>query len=518
VSADARRVVIVGGGVGGLAAAIRLAAAGHHVELVEQANRLGGKLDAHRREGFTWETGPSLLTLPRTFDELLGLAGTSLAEACRPRRLDPSFRYHFADGSTFATRDRLGGDDGSAAAAEALSPGSGADFTRWHHRARLTWTVAERTFFAGPIEDPRLLVRRMRTPLDLLAIDPLPTLARRAAHTFADPRLAQWAGRYATYAGSSPFRVPATLGCIPHVEQAEGAWYLQGGLATLADALAHAATRLGVRTRLGVAVAHVRTAGEGPERRVTGVGLADGTELDADVVVSDVDAAGLYRHLLPDAERAARVRAAGRSTSGFLLLLGVRDLDGPARAEEEAQLAHHTVWFSSSYAHEFDDLAAGRAPDEPTVYAAIASRSDPGVAPTGHASWSVLVNVPAENDPAAAWPEARAIAYGDHVLRVLARRGLDLRDRLVVREHRTPADLAGRFGAVGGAIYGTSSDGRRAAFTRPANRGPVPGLYLVGGSSHPGGGLPLVALSGRIVAAAVADDLAAGLLPRPALR
>lgn len=490
------RVIVIGAGVGGLAAAIRLASAGHEVEVVEQATRVGGKLSTHHAGGFTWETGPSLLTLPRVFDELFRLVGTSLAQACKPHRLDPAFRYHFADGSTFATRDAIDGPEGSIAEVEAFSPGGGAAFARWHRRAARTWAVAERTFFAGPIEDPRLLARRMRSPFDLMAIDPLRTLDGRARQAFSDPRLAQWAGRYATYAGSSPYSAPATLGCIPHLEQAEGAWYLEGGLGTLATALGRAAITAGAHIRLGVGVDRVLSE-PGPAGRVRGVRLADGVELEADIVVSDADAEALYRDIAPDAGRLAKVRRAGRSTSGFVLLLGIRDAPS---AGLSPPLAHHTVWFSSSYRAEFADIAAGRPPDDPTVYAAISSLTDAATAPPGHQSWFLLVNVPSEDDPGRAWTQQRAQAYGDHVLNVLARRGLDLRDRIVVREHRTPADLAGRFGAVGGAIYGTSSDGRRAAFARPANRGPRPGLFLVGGSSHPGGGLPLVAMSGRIVA------------------
>jgi len=218
------------------------------------------------------------------------------------------------------------------------------------------------------------------------------------------------------------------------------------------------------------------------------------------VVVADVDAAHLYADLLPDRAGRRRVRAAGRSTSGLVLLLG-------AEGRTEA-LDHHTVLFSSGYRQEFADLAAGRPPDDPTVYVCAADRTDPTAAPAGHESLFVLVNVPSADDPTAAWADGRAEAYAERVLDVLERRGLDLRRRIVHREVITPAHLAARHRAVGGAIYGTSSNGRRAAFTRPPNRGRRPGLYLVGGSSHPGGGLPLVALSARIVADMVAADLA----------
>ncbi len=527
-AADPRSVVVVGGGVGGLAAAIRLAAAGHHVQLFERTGRVGGKLGSHAAAGFRWETGPSLLTLPAVFDDLLGLAGTSLAEACRPVRLPRTCRYHFADGSTFTTCDDPAA---TRAEVEALAPGSGPAWDRWGRRSSQVWETAERTFFTGPIEDPRALLGRMRSPRDLLAIDPLPTLHQRATATLSDPRLVQWACRYATYAGSDPWRVPATLGCIPHIEQAYGCWALLGGLATLAEALAGAAATLGVDLHTGTEVAALLTDGSGTNRparslrrwaarstrplgpgddrsvespglagRITGVRLASGEVVAADIVVADVDAAHLYADLLPDRGGRRRVRAAGRSTSGFVLLLG-------AEGRTEA-LDHHSVLFSSDYRREFVDMAAGRPPADPTVYVCAADRTDPSAARPGYESLFVLVNVPSADDPTAAWAGGRADAYADRILTVLERRGLDLRRRIVHREVITPAHLASRHRAVGGAIYGTSSNGRRAAFTRPSNRGRRPGLYLVGGSSHPGGGLPLVALSARIVADMIAADLA----------
>jgi len=387
----------VGGGVGGLAAAIRLAAAGHQVQLFERSGRLGGKLGSHAAAGFRWETGPSLLTLPGVFDDLLGLAGTSLVEACRPVRLPRTCRYHFADGSTFATRDDPAA---TRAEVEALAPGSGPAWDRWTRRSARVWETAERTFFTGPIEDPRALLGRMRSPLDLVAIDPLPTLHQRAAATFSDPRLVQWACRYATYAGSDPWRVPATLGCIPHIEQAYGCWALLGGLATLAEALAAAATTLGVTLQTGTEVTALLA--DGPEGRLTGVRLVSGQVIAADIVVADVDAAHLYADLLPDRDGRRRVRAAGRSTSGLVLLLGA---EGRTKA-----LDHHTVLFSSDYRQEFVDMAAGRPPADPTVYVCAADRTDPSAAPPGHESLFVLGDLPSADGPGAAWGGGRPAA------------------------------------------------------------------------------------------------------------
>ena len=489
-------VVVVGGGVGGMAAAIRLGAAGHHVTLLERNPELGGKLASRTIDGFTFDTGPSLLTLPHVFDELLGHAGTSLAAAADLQRLDPICRYSWPAGAPGGATsfDHRAGRTEAVAEVDAAMPGQGERFDAFLEHARTIWEVAERSFFAGPLESPLSLLRRMQRPGDLLAIDPLRSLSARAGQVFDDPRLVQWAGRYATYSGSSPSLAPATLACIPWIEQAFGAWYLRGGLAVLAGALGKALSELGVDVRTGVDVAAIRS----DATAVKGVRLADGEALDADVVVANVDATHLYADLLPDRAMLRKALRAPLSSSGFALLLGVRDREG-ARVP-----AHHEISFSPDGPGEFSQLFRARtAPRDPTVYICNTSATDPSAAPAGSASWFVLVNVPPAGD--VDW-DGESDRYRDRLLETMAARGFDVAGRTEVCEVVTPLDIAAHTRSWQGSIYGTSSNGRRAAFLRPGNRGPRRGLYLAGGSSHPGGGLPLVAMSGRIVADMVAAD------------
>jgi phytoene desaturase len=279
--------------------------------------------------------------------------------------------------------------------------------------------------------------------------------------------------RYATYTGSDPRRAPAALAAVPFVEQRFGGWWVPGGLYRLAEALLDRCVELGVDVQLGRRVVRI----EPP--RVT---LDDG-ELTADVVVSDADATHLYRDLVDSPPAARRLARATPSLSGFVLLLALR---GTTEG-----LAHHTVLFPEDYDAELDAVFGTSPAACPTVFLS----RPPGMAPAGHEGLFVLVNAPRHGP--VDWHAQPG--YADHVLDVLERRGILVRDRLLWSEVITPADLETRTGAVGGAIYGTSSNGPVAAFLRPANRSPVPGLYLVGGSSHPGGGLPLVALSARIV-------------------
>ncbi len=486
-------VVVVGGGVGGMAAALRLRAAGHDVVVLERNDVLGGKLASRSIDGFTFDTGPSLLTLPEVFDDLLAVAGTSLAEVVQPVRLDPICRYHWPDGSAF---DHRAGAGPAVAEVERLSPGAGAAFGSYLAHGRRVWEVSLRTFFSGPMESPVDLVRRMRGPSDLWAIDPLRSLDARARAHFDDPRLVQWAGRYATYSGSSPYSAPATLSCIPWIEQSSGAWYVRGGLARLASAIGGVLAGVGVDVRTATEVEAVRA----DAGAVRGVRLVGGETLDADVVVANVDATHLYAQLLPDQRALRRVLRAPVSSSGYALLVAVE-----GRTEG---VAHHNIAFSADEAKEFSDVFERRtAPEDPTLYVAISAVTDPSQAPEGCENWFVLVNVP----PASAvdW-DVRADGYRDHLLERLAAHGWDLAGRIRSVEVITPLDIAERYRAWQGSIYGTSSNGRQAAFLRPSNRGPRRGLYLVGGSSHPGGGLPLVAMSGAIVATMVEADLARG--------
>lgn len=477
-----RDVIVVGAGVGGLSTAIRLAVAGHAVTVLERLDVVGGKLATYRRQGYVFDVGPSLLTLPDELDELFALAGHSLTDELSLVRLDPQFRYHWPDGSMLEV-----GDDsvGNAERFERFSAGAGAEYESLLARSREIWALSRRTFLAGPMSGVGSLLRRMDSPRDLLRIDGMRTLADAGESGLSDPRLRQWLGRYATYSGSSPYRAPATLACILALEADGGAWYVRGGLGEVREAILRVAIRVGVRVETGREVTSVRTRG----RRVVGVECADGSTLDAPVVVVNSDAEHLYRDLLPHRRRLRAVRRAGRSTSGVVVLVG-------ARGQSE-RLAHHNVWFSSDYRAEFADLEDGRLPDDPTIYACVSSVTDISQAPVGCENWFILLNAPVGLEV--------SDVDGERVLEVLARRGVDLRGRAQFVETIGPRDLERRWRAPGGAIYGTSSNGRRAAFRRPTNRGPRHGLYLVGGSTHPGGGLPMVVIGSRIVANLVAQ-------------
>jgi phytoene desaturase len=494
------RIVVIGAGVGGLAVAARLAARGHQVTVCERAAAVGGKLGVleHTTAAgtFRFDTGPSILTMPDVFADLFRETGDPLESVLRLRPLTEIARYRYADGASFGScadpaefRERLD---------NALGGGAGAQWAGFWRRAERIWNATSGPFLSSSVDGVATLARLGLRIGDLATIAPWQTLRGLAANYLTDPRLRTFVERYATYTGSDPRRAPAALAAVPYAELKFGGWYLDGGLHTLAAALLNRCIDRGVTVRTGAEVTRILTT----NGRASGVLVADSGspttdgKIDADVVIANVDAHHLYRDLIPMPGQLRRLGRATPSLSGFVLLLGLRG--------RTPGLAHHTVLFpAGAYEAEFDAVfgeSASPAAD-PTLY--VSAPDDSTVRPDGHEAWFVLVNAPRHGVGSGAvdWrAPGLANRYAEHLLGRLAARGVEVRDRVEFMAVRTPADLEAETAAVGGAIYGTSSNGPRAAFLRPANRSPMPGLFLVGGSSHPGGGLPLVALSAQIVA------------------
>lgn len=496
---DVAHVVVIGAGMGGLSAAARLQAKGHRVSVFEQADQIGGKLARFDRDGFVFDTGPSLFTLPAIYRDLFLKTGGALEEVVDLQGLDRAFGYTWADGTH---ADLPGVDPARIAAAlgGALGGTAEADWRSLMERAAEIWALTRRTFLESPLQGWQTLAPLATDISAVRTVAPWQSLRKLGKSHLRDPRLVMLLDRYATYSGSDPRRAPAALATIPYVEQVFGAWHLGGGLATLADAVAQRCKEVGVTINTGCDVKTIETSPAG----VTGVRLADGSLVPADVVVANADATYLYGSLVSDSRASAARRRINRSTpslAGFVLLLAVKG--------RTPGLSHHNVWFPSNYDAEFDSVFGRRASTvaDPTIYACVPD--DPAMRPDDdHESWFILVNAPRHSPTPAKgainW-QAPGIAesYADHVLEVLARRGVDLGSRVLWREIRTPADLQQATRAPGGAIYGSSSNGARSAFLRPANVSPIPGLYLVGGSAHPGGGLPLVGMSADIVAESI---------------
>ena len=477
--------------MGGLAAAIRLARAGLSVRLLERAPRVGGKLrelivpgpDGAR----PFDAGPSVLTLRWVFEELLG----GPLEAHLPLvPLDPLCRHFFADGSVL---DLFVDEQRSADAIATFAGAREADgYRALRKKARVIYDIVLQNFLLRA--QPSLLgMLRPDVLRGMAQLDAGTSLWQKLSDYFVDPRLRQLFGRYATYNGSDPFRAPATLQVIIHVENALGVWACPDGLYRLAEALASTARALGVVIETSVGADRIVVEHD----QVRGV-AADGVTYPADVVVANCDAATLSGELLPARLGGARARRYARSEpslSAFVLLAHLPRSSLP--------LVHHNVFFSRDYELEFDELRKGHSPEDPTVYLCAQDRVN-GV-PTGASERCFLLSNAPPTSAGIDWdsegPRARR-----RILARLGKRGypaVPLGERAI-----TPTQFAHDFPGSRGALYGLSSNSAFAAFRRPANRvHGIHGLYAASGSVHPGAGIPLVALSARIAVDAALDDL-----------
>ncbi|MBN1667837.1 MAG: phytoene desaturase [Anaerolineales bacterium] len=486
-------IVIIGAGVGGLSAAIRLAAAGRAVTVLEKNVQVGGKLGELRLDGYRFDTGPSVITMRAAFEDLFAAAGRQLDDYLDFQPVDPLTRYFYPDGQVLNIHNDL---QATLAEIEAVAPQDLDGYRRFLEYAANLYRLTSPVFI---YDRPPTLRSFTKVPVrDWLGVDGLRSMQQAIESHVQAPQLRQLLGRFATYVGASPYLAPATLNVIAHVELNQGVWYPRGGIYQIARALERLAGELGVEIRTGTRVQGI----EVRQRQVRGVTLENGERLPARVVIANLDVAQVYERLLPaqavSARRLARLTRAEPSCSGFILLLGLRD--------QTPELAHHNIFFSSDYAREFAEIfKQGRPPSEPTIYVAITAKSTPQDAPTDSENWFVLVNAPALG-PHWDWAQ-QAQPYRERVLDLLAQRGFDVRSRIAVEQLWTPQDIARQSGARRGALYGASSNNRWAAFRRPHNRAPdIQGLYFAGGTTHPGGGVPMVALSGKVASELLLED------------
>lgn len=492
-----KSVIVIGAGIGGLAAALSLAASGHHVIVLERAARVGGKMRSLAVGGVPVEAGPTVFTMRWVFEELFAEAGADLESEMRLRPATLLARHAW---NAHERLDLFADIETSAAAIGAFAGAREAEgYRRFCTRAVEVYRTLEGPFIRADRPSPVDLAQRVGLSGigSLWRIQPFATLWSALGEYFRDPRLHQLFGRYATYCGASPFEAPATLMLVAHVEQA-GVWTVEGGLSRLARTVADLAERRGAKLRTGADVARILT-----ERgRVAGVELVGGERIAADAVIANADVAALGGGLLGRDAAAAgdRVPARERSLSALTICTTAR--------AKGFDLAHHSVFFSADYRAEFDAILRGRRlPPDPTVYVCAQDRDgDGGSAPDGPERLLLLVNAPADGGERRFSPTEIA-ACETTIHRKLSACGLTL-EPTRPGTITTPQDFAELYSGTGGALYGRASHGWTATFKRPGARTRVPGLYLAGGSVHPGPGVPMAAQSGRLAAAALRADLA----------
>jgi phytoene desaturase len=496
MNAVTKDVIVIGAGMGGMATAARLAKKGYHVRVFEAGDRHGGKCRTEWINGYAFDTGPSLLTLPAVYRDLFQRTGDVLGRVVELKSVDPSFDYRFHDGTkvTFANLSRKKTLDSIKTS---LGLEAATEWDAVMQRAESMWDVSREPFIESELRSMRSLLKRSSLMRDIFVIAPWRSIR---GFKLKSPYLQKILDRYATYSGSDPRRAPAVLSSIAFVEEAFGAWHITGGVGKLADALYQRCLDRGVTFEFNSPVAEIMHS----DGSVTGVLLRDDRKITATTVVANSDAGLVYSQLiknLPLAVRRAKrkIQKMEPSLAGFSLLLGLKP-------STDTPLEHHTILFPENYDNEFESIFDKKVPvQDPTIY--ICAPHDPTmVSKAGHEAWFVLVNAPRHGSDSYDWSN-RAVAesYAQKIIDLIESRGISVRDRLELLEIRTPADLEKSVMAPGGSIYGTSSNGARSAFNRAKNRSPLHGLFCVGGSAHPGGGLPLVGLSAEIVAQAIIE-------------
>ena len=498
-----KRIGIIGGGLGGLAAACTLAARGHEVVLFEKNPWLGGKAAVLEASGFRFDMGPTILTLPSVLQRIFAEAGRRLEDELELVPLDPQWRCFYEDGSVLDLESDV--ERMTRRLAE-FAPGTASDagYRRFIDASARLHDISNRFFFwrsiggLGDVFDPGNTFN-VSTLRDLLALRMGRTVAGTIRSHVKDQRVAQMLDHFTQYVGSCPETSPAVLCGIAHMQTSEGVWYPRGGTRAVPEALARLGESLGVEARLQTGVQRILVDAAG---KVCGVLTDRGEPVPLDAVVSNMDAVRTHRELLGWKQAAAfeRKRKYEPACSGVVLYLGLK--------RRYEHLLHHNFVFSTDPHAEFESIyRKGEPAPDPTCYVCAPAATEPNVAPAGGEALYVLVHTPylrPHHDWRTLLPRYRQVIL-DKLARTAGLR--DIESRIVFESALTPQDIHERYHVFNGAIYGLASHGRFLGAFKPGNRSrEIPGLYLAGGAAHPGPGMPMVLMSGWIAADALDRD------------
>ncbi|MFP8488214.1 phytoene desaturase family protein [Gracilimonas sp. Q87] len=474
------KIAVIGAGLGGLSIANLLAAKGHEINVFEKNEKVGGKMNEVEAENFRFDTGPSLLTMPFLLEKLFKDCGSSLKDHLDLIPLDPVCKYFYKDGTVFTNYEDL---EDNIEEIKSFSPEDAQIYPEFLDHAAELYNKTADAFIFNPLYSFKDL--KQLDIFSFFGIDAFSTVADKVDSKFSSDYMRKFFKRFTTYNGSSPYQAPATLNVIPHVELNQGGFYIKGGLYKVAESLYNLAKSSGVEFHFNSRVQSLVI----ENGMAQGLELTNGEIIKADLIVANSDATETIVNLIPDeslrASKKRKVSSVEPSCSGYVLLLG---LD-----KQYEDLVHHNIFFSENYKQEFQQIFQEKImPEDPTIYVANTSYSDPDHAPENGSNLFILVNAPYLSSKYN-WKKNKHV-YGDKIISELESRGLrSLSDHIVYRSQITPFDFSEKYLSNKGSIYGTSSNNLFSAFIRPRNKSKdVDNLYLVGGSTHPGGGIPLV--------------------------
>lgn len=493
-----KSIIVIGGGLGGLSAAISLAQKGYPVSLYEKNDHIGGKVNRLEQDGFGFDLGPSILTMPHIFDKLFRGSGKRMEEYVPIKRLALEWRSFFPDGTVLDLYHNL---HVMERANPALTKKDMKEYYALLKYAKRIYETTEHSYLKEGFESPMEAVAQNGIISTLVGFDLTSTMYSAISKRISNPHLRDMLSYYVKYVGSSPYSAPAVLNMMIYMQHAQGCWYVEGGTHKLAEGLTKLAREAGVEIHTGMGVVKAHT----NEGKITAIELEDGTLRTADYFVSNMEVIPFYKKMVDTDEKfvAKLVDKYEPSSSGLVLHLGVK--------KTYPFLNHHNFFFSENLHEQMDKVfEKHELPDDPTIYLVNVNKTDPTTAPPGHENIKILPHIPYIQDEP--FTPEDYLKFEELVLDKLERMGLHgLRDNIVTRDVWTPHDIERVYGSDRGAIYGTVSDKKRnGGFKHKKQSELYENLYFVGGTVNPGGGMPMVALSGQQVSEKIVERDMAG--------
>ncbi|MFC3419389.1 phytoene desaturase family protein [Salinicoccus hispanicus] len=494
-----KTALVIGGGLGGLSAAITLKQNGFDVSLYEKNTHLGGKLNRHEQDGFGFDLGPSLLTMPYIFESLFSKSGKVMQDYVEIEELPLQWRSFFTDGKQidlYADLERMVLENPDLTERDMKEYRA---FLKYAGRIdRLTLPG----YFEKGLDNIRSIIRFHGPLTALRGFDYFSTMQQGIDRRVSNLHLRDMLGYFIKYVGSSSYNAPAVLNMMAHMQHEQGVWYVKGGLHKLAEGIAQLARDIGVEIHTGQAI---QTAITGGQKEIQYIVLEDSSRVSADYIISNMEVLPFYRHILDTSPEnmATLEQKFEPASSGLVLHLGVDRM--------YPQLGHHNFFFSKdskkNYKEVFDKKVM---PSDPTIYLVNTNKTDATQAPPGHENLKILPHIPPLQQKE--YTKADYLAFRETVLQKLENMGLtDLRQHIVSEYMLTPHDIQSLYFSDHGAIYGTVSDrSRNKGFKHPKKAQDITNLYFVGGTVNPGGGMPMVTLSGQQTAAMITDQERSG--------
>ncbi len=481
----AKKAGIIGAGIAGLAVAIRLAVKGYAVDVYEANRSAGGKIASFAEDGFRWDMGPSLFTMPELVDELFALAGKNPADYLRYHKLNLLTKYFYADGTQL---NAWADPQKFAQEVENKTEDNAKSIEGYLAKSRKKYQLTHKVFLQSSLHKFSTYISpaALKAYLQTHKLEAFKTLHRANAIAFKDEKTVQYFDRFATYNGSDPYQAPATLGIIPHLEHNLGAYYPEGGMYSIVRALLKLAVELGVNIQYQLPVEKILT----HNAQAKGLQIA-GKELDYDIIVSNADVWTTYRKLLPQ-EKAPEAQLSQERSSSALIFYWAIDTSF-------ASLDLHNIFFSGNYLKEQYAIFKHKTVyDDPTVYTYISCKENASDAPNGKENWFVMINVPPNTGQN--WDNIISDARNNIIQKLNRALGVNLRNYILSEKVVDPRYIEEKTSSYQGALYGSASNSKFAAFLRHPNfSNKISNLYFCGGSVHPGGGIPLCLLSAKIV-------------------